>query len=42
MSDINICSVCSAGNHENHRPDLAGICIGCACRWRPEGVPNGR
>lgn len=29
-----VCHACRAGNHGSHRPDLAGICIGCAC---PEG-----
>jgi hypothetical protein len=33
-----ICGPCRSGNHDSHRPALAGICVGCACAWTPTVV----
>lgn len=30
---------CERCGHEHSGPGMAGICIGCACGWRP-GVPD--
>lgn len=29
------CPSCKDGDHQHHRPALAGICIGCSCPERP-------
>ena len=35
-----VCPQCRAGDHQSHKPALAGICIGCTCGYRPGAVTD--